>query len=71
MKYLVKLLIVAEIVVDSETEAAVGEAQAVLDAFRKATLPSDNYGVTLYRATQDDLNGDLLGRQVELILLTE
>ena len=51
MKHLVKFLTVVEIEVDSEMHAAVEEAQASLDAFREATLPSENYGVTLYRAT--------------------
>src|SRR5947208_742392 len=69
MKHLVKLLTVVEIEVDSELHAAVDEAQAKLDAFREATLPSDNYGVTLYRATPDDLSDDLLRRQAELIPL--
>jgi hypothetical protein len=69
MKHLVKLLTVVEIKVDSEVDAAVDEAQARLDAFREATLPSDNYGVTLYRATPDDLGEDLLSRQVELLPL--
>ena len=71
MKHLVKFLTVVEIVVDSQTDAAVEDAHAMLDAFREATLPSENYGVTLYRATTDDLSDDLLERQVELITLSE
>jgi hypothetical protein len=71
MKHLVKLLAVVEIAVDSEMDAAVEEAQAILDAFREATLPSENYGVTVYRATPDDLSERLLLRQVELILLSK
>jgi hypothetical protein len=69
MKYLVKFLTVVEIEVRSEMHAAVDEAQAELDAFREATLPSDNYGVTLYRATPEDLSDDLRRRQVEVIPL--
>ena len=71
MKHLVKFLTVVEIEVDSEMDAAVEGAEAILDAFREATLPSENYGVTLYCATPDDLNDDLLSAEVELILLSE
>ena len=71
MWHLVKFLTVVEIKVDAEMDAAVEEAQAILDAFREATLPSENYGVTLYRATQDDMSDDLMKRQVEVILLSE
>jgi len=71
MKHVVKFLTVVEIEVDSEMHAAVEDAQARLDAFREATLPSENYGVTLYRATPADLSDDLLRRQVEPILLSE
>ena len=71
MKYVVKFLTVVEIEVDSETQTASQEAQAKLDAFREAALPSENYGVTLYRATPDDLNDDLLSHQVELTPLSE
>jgi hypothetical protein len=66
MKHLVKFLTLVEIEVNSEIHAAIEEAQARLDAFREATLPSENHGVTLYRATPDDLSDDLLRRQVEL-----
>jgi hypothetical protein len=69
MKHLVKFLTVVEIEVNSEDYAAVEDAQAKLDAFREATLPSENYGVTLYRATPDDLSDDLRRRQVEVIPL--
>jgi hypothetical protein len=69
MKHLVKFLTVVEIEVNSEMHAEVEEAQAILDAFREATLPSENYGVTLYRATPDDLSDELLRRQVELLPL--
>ncbi len=71
MKRLVKFLAIAEIEIDPEVDAPVAEAQAILDAFREATLPSANYGVTLYRATPDDLTHDLLRRQVELVPLSE
>ncbi len=68
-KYLVKFLTIVEIEVDSEIHVAEEEAQTRLDAFREATLPSENYGVTLYRATPDDLSDDLVRRQVELLPL--
>ncbi len=71
MKHLVKFLTVVEIAVDSEMDAAVEDARAILDAFREATLPSENYGVTLYCATPDDLTEGLLRRQVELTVLSE
>jgi len=71
MKHVVKLLTVVEIEVDSEKDVAVAEAHARLNAFREATLPSENYGVTLYRATPDDLSSDLLNRQVEVTPLPE
>ena len=45
MKHLVRFLTVVEIEVDSEMDAAVEGAQAILDAFREATLPSENYGL--------------------------
>jgi hypothetical protein len=66
MKHLVKFLAVVEIEVDSDKHVAEKEAQTRLDAFREATLPSENHGVTLYRATPDDLSDDLLRRQIEL-----
>jgi hypothetical protein len=70
MKHLVKFLAVVEIEVDTdEMHDPAEKAQAKLDAFREAALPSENYGVTLYRATPDDLRGDLLRRQVELLPL--
>jgi hypothetical protein len=71
MKHLVKFLTVVEIEVDAETHAAAEGAQARLDAFREAIQPSENYGVTLYRATPDDLGDDLLRRQVAFRLLSE
>jgi hypothetical protein len=68
MKHLVKFLTVVEIEVDTGEEYdPAEEAQLKLDAFREATLPSENYGVTLYRATPEDLSDDLLRRQVELL----
>ena len=66
MKQLVKFLIVAEIEVDSEESDAIAQAHAALDSFRESVLPSENYGVTLYRATPNDLTSDLLNRQVEV-----
>jgi hypothetical protein len=66
MKHLVKFLTVVEIPVDAKIDAPIEEAQAILDAFRAATLPSENYGVTLCRATPDDLSEGLLERQVEV-----
>jgi hypothetical protein len=66
MKHLVKFLAVVEIEVDSDKHVAEEEAQTRLDAFREATLPSENHGVTPYRATPDDLSDDLLRRQIEL-----
>ena len=64
MKHLVKFLTVVEIEVDTEEmHDPAEEAQVKLDAFREATLPSENYGVTLYRATPEDLRGDLLRRR--------
>jgi hypothetical protein len=69
MKYLVKFLTVVEIAVDSEMDAAAQAAQARLDAFREATLPLDNYGVSLYRAAPDYLSDALLERQVEVLPL--
>lgn len=63
MKQIVKLLTVVEIEVDSESDDAVAEAHAVLDAFREATLPSENYGVTLYSAASNDLSSDLVNPQ--------
>jgi hypothetical protein len=71
MRRFVKFLTIAEIEIDSEVGAPVEEAQAILDAFREATLPSQNHGVTLYRAMPDDLTHELLQRQVELVPLSE
>jgi hypothetical protein len=70
MKYLVKFLAIVEIEVRSAT-CAIQHAQAVLDAFREVTLPSEDYGVTLYRASPDDLSDDLLQHQVALTPLSE
>jgi hypothetical protein len=68
MKHLVKFLTVIEIEVDTdETYDPAEVAQAKLDAFREATLPSENYGIMLYRATPEYLSDDLLRRQVELL----
>jgi hypothetical protein len=66
MNYLVKFLMVAEIEADPEKNAAIAHACARLDSFRESVLPSENYGVMLYRARPEDLNGDLLTSQVEL-----
>jgi hypothetical protein len=68
MKHLVKFLTVVEIEVDTgEMYDPTEEAQVKLDAFREATLPSENYGVMLYRATPEYLSDDLLRRQVDVI----
>jgi hypothetical protein len=68
MKHLVKFLTVVEIEVDTdEMHDPAEEAQVKLDAFREATLPTENYGVTLYRATPEYLSDDLLQRYVEVI----
>jgi hypothetical protein len=66
MKQVVKFLIVAEIEVDSHEGGAVAEAQARLDSFRESVLPSENYGLTLYRASANDLTAQLLNSQVEV-----
>jgi hypothetical protein len=71
MKHLVKLLIIAEIEIDSETDAAIQRAYARFDSFRESSLPSENYGVFVYCATPEDLNGDLLNNQVEVSALPE
>ena len=68
MNQVVKFLIVAEIEVDSEEGGAIAQAQATLDSFRESIQPSENYGVTLYRATPDDLTSDLLNRQLEITI---
>jgi hypothetical protein len=44
-----KLMLIVEL--DAESER---EARAQLDAFREAVLPS-SHGLTIYRATQEDL----------------
>jgi hypothetical protein len=44
MKQLLKFLTVVEIEVESQINSAIDEAHALLDAFREATLPSENYG---------------------------
>jgi hypothetical protein len=67
MNYIVKLLTIVEIETTYSVDSAVEEAQAKLDAFREATLPFENYGVSLYRATPEYLSDDLLRRQVEVI----
>ena len=48
----IKLLLIAELEVAGGNPLAT--AQAKLDAFREAVLPSD-YGITLYQATAEDL----------------
>jgi hypothetical protein len=48
-----KLLLVAEIDVEGGNPEA--EARARLDAFREAVVPSQNYGITLYLATAQDV----------------
>lgn len=45
---MVKLVCVVEV----EDAATVEQAEARLDAFREAVLPSLNYGVTIYRADE-------------------
>jgi len=70
-KHIVKFLTIVEIEVDSEIHVSEEEAQIRLDAFREATLPSENYGVTLYRATPDDLSDDLVRYQVAIMPLSE
>lgn len=57
---LVKVLMVAEIEVDDDAaqdddDRPGRDADVKLDAFREAVLPSENYGVTLYKATPDDV----------------
>jgi hypothetical protein len=71
MKCIVKLLMIVEIETTYSVDSAVEEAQAKLDAFREATLPHENYGVSLYRATPEYLSDDLLRHQVELVLPSE
>ena len=68
MNQVVKLLMVAEIEVDSEEGDAIAQAQATLDSFRESVQPSENYGLTLYRATPDDLTSALLNKQVEVTI---
>jgi hypothetical protein len=52
---IVRLLFFAEIDVGEQPNAyaAEPEAEAKLDAFREAVLPSENYGITLYRAPDE------------------
>jgi hypothetical protein len=71
MKCIVKLLIIVEIENRYSVDSAVEEAQAKLDAFREATLPYENYGVSLYRATPEYLSDDLLRDQVEVVVPSE
>ena len=71
MKCLVRFLTIVEIEIDSEVDLPDEEAQAILDSFREATLPFENYGVSLYRATPEDLTDDLLSRQVAIIVPPE
>ena len=66
MKQTVKFLTVVEIEVDTEEDVAVAHAQALLDAFRESTLPSENYGVRILRATAEDLTGGLLRHKLEV-----
>jgi hypothetical protein len=48
----IKFLLVAEIAEAGDDEA---RAQELLDAFRESVLPSSEYGLTIYRATAQDL----------------
>jgi hypothetical protein len=70
VKDVVKLLLVAEIEVESPG-AAIAQARTRLDAFRESFLPSENCGVTLYCATWDDLTNELLNSQVEVTPFVE
>lgn len=45
---MIRLVCIAEI----EDATTIEDAQAKLDAFREAVLPSQEYGLTLYRATE-------------------
>ena len=49
----IKLLLIAELEVAGGNPLAT--AQAKLDAFREAVQPAAEYGLTLYRATAEDL----------------
>jgi hypothetical protein len=71
MKCLMKLFIIVDIETTYNVDSASEDAQATLDAFREATLPYENYGVSLYRATPEYLTDDLLRRQVEVIPLSD
>jgi hypothetical protein len=71
MTFIVKLLTIVEINITNSVNSLVEEAQAKLDAFREATLPYENYGVSLYRATPEDLSDDLLRHQVEIVIPSE
>ena len=51
----IKLLLIAELEVAGGNPLAT--AQAKLDAFREAVQPAAEYGLTLYRATVDDVAG--------------
>jgi len=53
----VKFLLVAEIEVE-KSDAALEEAQDLLDRFRETVRPSAEWGITLARATRKDLEGD-------------
>ena len=54
----VKLLMVAEIEVPDDSEP-LEEAHDKLDAFREATLPSQNYGITLSCINPREMSEDL------------
>jgi hypothetical protein len=65
MNTVVKLLAIVEIEVDADDP--VGAAQDILDTFREAVIPSENYGVTIYRATGEDLTRELVSNQAEVL----
>ena len=54
----VKLLMIAEVEVEQK-DAAIEEAHDKLDAFREATLPSQNYGITLSCINPREMSEDL------------
>jgi hypothetical protein len=47
---MIRLVCIAEI----EAATTVEEAQIALDKFREAVLPTDEHGITIYRATEAD-----------------
>ena len=60
----VKFLAVVEIVVDLDRGDPVETAQETLDHFRENLVPAENYGITIYRATSEDLTETILKHQV-------